>query len=437
MKYLFTNASLLDGRLDENQKMPVQEHTSITVDGEKITGIYRDGQAPEEGYTKVDLKGKYLMPGLINMHVHTIGRGEAPKPVTGKVDYKAIFSALTATEEKKQQTLQMILGILKMHLYSGVTTLRTVGGRKDLDGVARDMIAEGKAEGPRVLSGNTAISVPGGHMAGSVATESASVEDALKDLDAIVASKVDWIKLMITGGVMDASAEGEPGVLRMPPEMVKAVCDKAHSLGYRVCAHVESPEGVRVALENGVDTIEHGAKLDQHMIDLFKEHKAAHICTISPAAPYALMPDSMTHSGEIGMKNGGIVMHGIIDCARTCLDNGIPVGLGTDAACNFITPYDMWRELDYFVKYDKVSHDFALHTATQVNAQILHMDDTIGTVETGKCADFLVTDYNPLDDFAAMRQPAMVVTKGRIIDKPEIDRLPDVDKALDDLRASI
>ena len=242
---------------------------------------------------------------------------------------------------------------------------------------------------------------------------------------------------MITGGVMDASAEGEPGVLRMPPEMVKAVCDKAHSLGYRVCAHVESPEGVRVALENGVDTIEHGAKLDQHMIDLFKEHKAAHICTISPAAPYALMPDSMTHSGEIGMKNGGIVMHGIIDCARTCLDNGIPVGLGTDAACNFITPYDMWRELDYFVKYDKVSHDFALHTATQVNAQILHMDDTIGTVETGKCADFLVTDYNPLDDFAAMRQPAMVVAKGRIIDKPEIDRLPDVDKALDDLRASI
>lgn len=437
MKYLFKDVNLLDGRLDENQKMPVQEHMSIAVDGEKITGIYKAGEAPTDGYEVVDLRGKYLMPGLINMHVHTMGYGAAPKPVTGKIDYKAIFSSLTATEEKKQQTLAMVLDVLKGHLYSGVTTLRTVGGMDDLDGVARDKINAGEAEGPRVLSCNKAISVPGGHMAGAVASESATVEDALKEVDRLVSEKVDWIKLMITGGVMDASEAGEPGRLRMPPEMVKAVCDKVHSLGYRVCAHVESSEGVRVALENGVDTIEHGANLDQHMIDLFKEHHAAHICTISPAIPYALMPDSLTHSGEIGMKNGGIVMKGIINCARTCLDNGIPVGLGTDAACNFVTPYDMWRELDYFEKYDKVTPDFALHTATQVNAQILKLDDQIGTVETGKCADFLVTDKNPLDDFANMRQPAMVVAKGRVIDRPQIKRLPDVDKDLDDLRATL
>ncbi len=79
---------------------------------------------------------------------------------------------------------------------------------------------------------------------------------------------------MITGGVLDAKAKGVPGELKMKPEMVKAVCDKAHTLGYKVAAHVESPEGVRVALENGVDSIEHGAKPDDEIIHLFKENNA-------------------------------------------------------------------------------------------------------------------------------------------------------------------
>lgn len=88
---------------------------------------------------------------------------------------------------------------------------------------------------------------------------------------------------MITGGVLDAKEKGVPGELKMSPEMIKAVCDKAHEAGYLVAAHVESPEGVRVALENGVDSIEHGAKMDETMVKLFKD-KGAFLCTtISPA----------------------------------------------------------------------------------------------------------------------------------------------------------
>ena len=80
---------------------------------------------------------------------------------------------------------------------------------------------------------------------------------------------------MITGGVLDAKVKGEPGVLKLPPEYVKAACDEAHKRGLMVAAHVESPEGVRVALENGVDTIAHGAKADDEIISLFKEQHAA------------------------------------------------------------------------------------------------------------------------------------------------------------------
>ena len=88
---------------------------------------------------------------------------------------------------------------------------------------------------------------------------------------------------MITGGVLDSDEEVHAGALKMSPDIVKAACDEAHKLGFIVAAHVESTEGVRMALErNGVDTIEHGAKLTDETIKLFKERKASHICTLSP-----------------------------------------------------------------------------------------------------------------------------------------------------------
>lgn len=116
----------------------------------------------------------------------------------------------------------------------------------------------------------------------------------------------------------------------MPPEMVKAVCDKAHEAGYTVAAHVESPEGVRVALENGVDSIEHGAKPDEHIIELFRERGAFLCTTISPALPYALFDRSVSNASEVEQYNGNVVFEGIIECAKAALENDIPVVLGND-----------------------------------------------------------------------------------------------------------
>ena len=122
---------------------------------------------------------------------------------------------------------------------------------------------------------------------------------------------------MITGGVLDAKEKGVPGELKMAPEMVKAVCNRAHALGYQVAAHVESPQGVRVALENGVDSIEHGAKMDDDMIRLFKEKNAFLCTTLSPALPYALFDRSITNATEVEQFNGNVFFEGIIymgDC---------------------------------------------------------------------------------------------------------------------------
>ena len=201
-----------------------------------------------------------------------------------------------------------------------------------------------------------AVSVPGGHMAGSLAYEADSVESAVEYVRKVAATKPDIIKLMITGGVLDATKRGEPGVLKMPPEYIKAACDEAHKLGLKVAAHVESTEGVRAALENGVDTIEHGAKPDEEIINLFKTKKAALITTISPALPYALFDRSVSRATEEQQYNGKIVFDGIVECSKKCLNEGIPVGLGTDTGCPYITHYDMWRELYYFHKYCGVTN---------------------------------------------------------------------------------
>ena len=230
---------------------------------------------------------------------------------------------------------------------------------------------------------------------------------------------------------MDAEVVGEPGVLRMMPELVKAACDRAHSLGMTVAAHVESPQGVRVALENGVDSIEHGAKPDEETIRLFKEKNAFQISTISPALPYALFDRSISHATYEQQENGKVVFDGIVSLAKACLETGVPVGLGTDTGCPYITHYDMWRELCYFVKYCGVTPAFALYSATLLNAKLAKIDSFTGSVEKGKCADIIVCAKNPLEDLSALRNLDMVIKEGYIIENPRPKKMPECEKELD------
>lgn len=273
--------------------------------------------------------------------------------------------------------------------------------------------------------------MPGGHMAGSVAIAADSVEEALQHLETSKAQKVDLVKLMITGGVLDAKEKGVPGELKMAHEMVKAVCDKAHTMGYMVAAHVESPEGVKAALKNGVGSIEHGAKADEEMISLFKEHNAFLCTTLSPALPYALFDRSITNTSEVEQFNGNVVFEGIIDCAKAAIANDIPVVLGNDVGCPWITQYDFWRELYYFHKYVGVSNAFALYTATCRGAEMAGIGDITGTLEPGKCADMIVVEKNPLEDLRVLRNVDMVIVQGKVIRAPKVKKKQIVETELD------
>lgn len=423
MNYAFINGKILDGTKD----MEVQEGLCILTDGKHIVDIV-SSDSDLTGYEKIDLQGKYILPGLINMHVHLAGNG---KPQKKQRDNEKLVRTIMSSALTKAVAYKMVCGFAKDELLSGVTTIRTVGGLGNFDTKLRDEIAAGKKTGPRILAANQGISVPGGHMAGSVAVAASSISEALQHVEESKKENVDLIKLMITGGVLDAKEKGVPGELKMEPEMVRAVCEKAHADGYIVSAHVESPEGVRVALENGVDSIEHGAKLDEEMITLFKEKHAFLCTTLSPALPYALFDRAITNASEVEQYNGNVVFEGIIDCAKAALANDIPVVLGNDVGCPWITQYDFWRELYYFHKYVGVSNAFALYTATKHSAEMAGIDDITGSIEKGKFADMIVTSQNPLEDLRALRHVDMVIANGTLIRDPKIKKKTQVEAELD------
>ena len=424
MKYAIINGKILNGKKD----MSAEDGLCVLVDGEKISRILPLREANTEGYKIINLNGKYLMPGLINMHVHLAGNG---KPQKKQRDNEKLVKTIMSTALTRSIAYKMVSGFAITELMSGVTTIRTVGGLADFDTKLRDDILKGKKTGPRIIAANQGISVPGGHMAGSVAIAAKSVDEALEILEKGKSEGIDIVKLMITGGVLDAKEKGVPGELKMPPETVKAICEKAHAEGYKVAAHVESTEGVKVALENGVDSIEHGAKPTDEIIELFKKRHAFLCTTISPALPYALFDRSVSNASDIEKYNGKIVFEWIIACAKAAIENDIPVVLGNDVGCPWITQYDFWRELYYFHKYVGVTNAFALYSATSLGAEMAGIGSETGTIEEGKFADMIVTAKNPLDDLRALRRIETVIARGKVYDKPKVKINKRVERELD------
>lgn len=365
--FAFINATILDGTCD----MEPQRGMSVLVDKGRIVHIEPAATAQLPAEAKViDLHDSYLLPGLINMHVHFCGSG---KPVSA--GNAGDLMRRLDNAPGRMIVRHILKGSAQQQLTSGVTCVRGA----------------------------------------------------------------DAIKLFVTGGVFDAEVPGEPGVLRMSLEVARAACKTAHDLGLPVMAHVESTEGVKVALQAGVDTIEHGAPMTDEVRDLFlgaagtqlPGRPASLTCTISPALPFVLLDPEKTASTEVQKLNGDIVCEGIIKCAREALDAGIPVGLGTDSSCPYVTQYDMWREVAYFAKYVGVSTTFALHTATQVNAELLGLGAETGTIEVGKAADIIVCRNNPLEDLSCLSHLEHVMCRGVLADGLKVKHMPKLDEDLD------
>ena len=408
----------------------ILEKRDICFEKGKIVEITEHKEGRTDGKI-IPANGKFAVPGLINLHVHLFGTGAPSKVLSGGKAQETLLKFVKTALGKK--VLAMLVGsAAKTQLNSGVTTLRSVGDFCNSDIAVKRKTAAGKgaARGLKMVVSGPAITVSGGHGAGTFAVYADDLKELEKLVDRNVAAGCDFIKICVTGGVMDGK-RGEPGELKMSAEQVKAVCDRAHAHGMKVAAHAEGKKGVDISAMYGVDTIEHGAVMNPESIEALKARKGAVVATYSPALPYCVLSPEVTKLNEDSTYNSQIVLEGMRASSRQAYDAGVAVGMGTDSSCPFCTQYDFWREVVYFHKVGGFTPEQSLRVATLGNAGILGMDKITGSIEVGKSADIILVDSNPVDDLTVLRNVRTVIASGRVIRKPSVKRNKMIEEELD------
>ncbi len=425
MKTIYKNCNLIDGLNN-----PVKSNISVLVENGKIAAIGTGFD--ENGCQVIDLSGKYLMPGMINLHIHLFGTGMPSKILGGGGLQKFVLKFITTPLGRKVLD-KMLEANAKNILFSGVTTARSVGDFHYSDVRLRDNINAGKKIGPNLLVSGPAVTVPTGHGDGTFALTSSTPEGIKALVDEVASHNVDLIKICITGGVMDAKKEGEPGELKMDAVLSTAAVSEAHKLGLTVASHTESEEGVKVAIESKVDTIEHGSLISKEDVERLKDYNGAFVCTMSPALPLAKLDPELTKLNPMCVYNSNIVFNNMVEGSKSVMANGGKVGLGTDASCPFVTQYNTYLEVMYANKFLGLSPLEAINVITMKNAEIIHKEKEIGSIEVGKNADMLVLNENPLDDLRCLSDIFMVVKGGEIYANAKIKKNQKIETELQNL----
>lgn len=436
---VMSNIAFLHGNFfDSNTGKIIMDQTILIENGiisriENAKQIKLDRQKYDQIY---DLQGKFIFPGLINAHTHLFGNGKPMKAISGGKSQEHITKILK-TRIGMSVLDHMVKKNAETAFLSGVTTIRGVGDLYYSDIHLRNRLEQYACDGPRLVVSGPAITVTGGHGAGSFALIEDSPWQARKLVRQNIHEQVDLIKICVTGGVTDSRKVGGAGLLKMTLEEVEAICEEAHKAGIPVAAHAESTEGVRVALQGGVDTIEHGSVLDDAILDLFLHNPkslygmSCLIPTLYPAVVIAKLKKEDTRMNEISVKNAGLIFDAMVRGISDAKEAGVLIGMGTDASCPFVTQYNAWRELDYLIRFAKVSSKDAILFATQNNAKILGVDQITGKIELGKSADLLILEKNPLEEIDAFKQLYMLTYKGLVYQNPKPSKMDAIDALLD------
>ncbi|NNF09543.1 MAG: amidohydrolase family protein, partial [Acidimicrobiia bacterium] len=384
-----TGANLLDGTGAD----PVPGQTILWEAG-VISWIGPDEEANLEQALVIPADGGTVLPGLIDSHVHI----SLPPTLTGVTDVE---------NEPVERTLLRAANGAGVLLRAGITTARDVGSRA---GVAIDVAAaqrDGDLIGSRLLASGRGITPPDGHgMTISVQVQGA--EDVADAVRAEHARGADLIKLFPTGGVLGAGTHGFDVVMTLD-EMWAAV-QTAHELDIHVAAHVHGPEGIDLALEAGVDTIEHGTGATREQSERMVEDGVALVPTLAPMV--ALRQRALDLPRDL-IKRVEEVEELQAESVRTAIEVGVRVLPGTDAGTPFNPPGGLVQEMELLVDLG-MSHLDVITAATSLAAQTFDWED-VGVLAVGNVADLLLVDGDPLDDLGTLSWPATIVQDGVVI----------------------
>jgi imidazolonepropionase-like amidohydrolase len=393
------NASIIDAR----QAAP-REHMCVAIRGEQIAAVRPvDGdRAPRDA---IDVGGCYVIPGLIDAHFHL---GDDP----AMVGDLAVPPAMRGEAPRARELVYFVLAnAARAILRSGITTIRDVGCYDDNAIILREAIRLGLTEGPDILACGRIISAtaPGAVLFKSMYEEADGPDQMRRCVRNQLKRGADYIKVM-AGGARSVLRE-DPEPAQLTADEMNALVDEAHRLGLRVAAHAEGLGAVRLAVESGVDTIEHGLSL--HRAPELLEHMARHGTVLVPTlTTFHDVADRIADRFEPRLveqaKRQREEAYSTLTAARAA---GVTIAMGFDSG----PPGANAHELVRMVEGGMSGHE-ALCAGTAGSALALGLSDR-GTVEEGCRADLAVLSVNPLDDVAALTRAAsfrMVVKAGRV-----------------------
>ena len=391
-----------------------EQHTIIIKDGliDSIRPGYANaaeiGADAGDAIVTHDLKAFFVLPGLIDSHVH----------ITNENNPRGRLQAVEMSDPDRAITGA---GFARKTLMAGFTTVRDVGARGgDAVFALRDGIAAGHVVGPRIFASGSTISVTGGHGDGTQGYRdeiaelfhSTGVCNGVGDCRRAVREQVrrgaDHIKLTATAGVLSNTAAGLEQ--QFFEDELKAIMDTSHSMGRKVTAHAHGVQGINAALRAGVDSIEHGTYLDDQSIRLFRSTGAYLVPTILAGvtvAEWAEDPDTFLTPPQ--RAKAATVGPNMLDMARRAIRGGVKIAFGTDSGVS--KHGDNAREFALLVEAGMSPMD-AIRAATIVAADHLGQADMIGSITPGKAADIIAVDRDPLTDIRQLEDVDFVMKDG-------------------------
>ncbi|MBY5991244.1 metal-dependent hydrolase family protein [Ferrimonas balearica] len=396
-------ARLIDGVSDT-----ARERVTVVVEDNRILSVNAGYQAPAEGQSYLDLTHHTLMPGLMDMHTHV------DKVVDGKSYSEGFFKdptdfALQATQYTNAT------------LMAGFTTVRNLGG--DVAIHLRDAINAGHIQGPRIYAAGKSIATTGGHgdptnglnrsyaaLRGKPGPGEGVISGPHQARDAIrqrYKEGSDVIKLTVTGGVLSLAKSGDNP--QFMTDELEAIMAAAKDYNYVVAVHAHGAEGMKRAVAAGVHSVEHGTYMDDEVIQLMKRHGTWYVPTISAGRWVA---DHVDQYPAIVRPKAMAVGPQIQKTFATAYAAGVKIAFGTDAG---VFPHGLnGREFVYMVEAG-MPPMAAIQSATLSAAQLLRIDDELGSVEAGKLADLVAVEGNPLEEIALMTDVRFVMKDGQVV----------------------